>query len=80
MENGRSAFWNVGRTILSIGNAFFVGFDVAITSVRRSRIKQLADMGDKRAKIVKLLHDEPIRFYAATHIGIILVKHVDRYF
>ena len=59
---------------LVIGNAFFVGSEVAITAARRSRIKQLADMGDEKAKVVKLLHDEPTRFYAVTQIGITLVS------
>lgn len=59
---------------LVAGNAFFVGAEVAITAARRSRIKQLADMGDRRAKVVKLLHDEPTRFYAVTQIGITLVS------
>ncbi len=59
---------------LVVGNAFFVGSEVAITAARRSRIKQLADMGDERAKVVKLLHDEPTRFYAVTQIGITLVS------
>ena len=60
--------------LLVVGNAFFVGSEVAITAARRSRIKQLADMGDDRAKVVKLLHDEPTRFYAVTQIGITLVS------
>ena len=59
---------------LVVGNAFFVGSEVAITAARRSRIKQLSDMGNERAKIVKLLHDEPTRFYAVTQIGITLVS------
>jgi putative hemolysin len=60
--------------LLVVGNAFFVGSEVAITGARRSRIKQMADMGDERAKIVKILHDEPTRFYAVTQIGITLVS------
>ncbi len=64
----------VAILLLVSGNAYFVGSEVAITAARRSRIKQLADMGDKRAKIVKLLHDEPTRFYAVTQIGITLVS------
>ncbi|MBF0609731.1 MAG: HlyC/CorC family transporter [Magnetococcales bacterium] len=59
---------------LVAGNAFFVGSEVAITAARRSKIKQMADMGDKRAKVVKLLHEEPTRFYAVTQIGITLVS------
>lgn len=64
----------VAILVLVAGNAYFVGSEVAITAARRSRIKQLADMGDKNAKIVKLLHDEPTRFYAVTQIGITLVS------
>ncbi|MEO5332619.1 MAG: hemolysin family protein [Magnetococcus sp. YQC-5] len=64
----------VAILLLVAGNAFFVGSEVAITAARRSRIKQLADMGDKNAKIVKLLHEEPTRFYAVTQIGITLVS------
>lgn len=68
-------FWKlIAILLLVVGNAFFVGSEVAITAARRSRIKQLADMGDDKAKVVKLLHDEPTRFYAVTQIGITLVS------
>ena len=60
--------------LLVIGNAFFVGSEIALTSARRSRIKQLADMGNKSAKIVQLLHNEPERFYSVTQIGITMVS------
>ena len=60
--------------VLVVGNAFFVGSEIALTSARRSRIKQLADMGNKSARIVQLLHKEPERFYSVTQIGITLVS------
>lgn len=60
--------------LLVAGNAFFVGSEIAITSARRSRIKQLADMGNKSARTVQLLHEEPERFYSVTQIGITLVS------
>ena len=60
--------------LLVIGNAFFVGSEIALTSARRSRIKQLADMGNKSAKLVQLLHNEPERFYSVTQIGITMVS------
>jgi hypothetical protein len=41
------------------GNAFFVGSEIAISSARRSRIKQLAEEGDRRAARVEMLHNEP---------------------
>jgi len=59
---------------LIVGNAFFVGSEIALTSARRSRIKQLASTGNKSAKIVQVLHDEPERFYSVTQIGITLVS------
>ena len=59
---------------LIVGNAFFVGSEIALTSARRSRIKQLANTGNKSAKIVQVLHDEPERFYSVTQIGITLVS------
>ena len=60
--------------LLVVGNAFFVGSEIALTSARRSRINQLASTGNKSAKIVQVLHDEPERFYSVTQIGITLVS------
>ena len=60
--------------LLVIGNAFFVGSEIALTSARRSRIKQLASTGNRSAKIVQVLHNEPERFYSVTQIGITLVS------
>ena len=60
--------------LLVMGNAFFVGSEIALTSARRSRIKQLADTGHKAARTVQLLHKEPERFYSVTQIGITLVS------
>ena len=60
--------------LLVIGNAFFVGSEIALTSARRSRIKQLSSTGNKAARIVQLLHNEPERFYSVTQIGITLVS------
>ena len=60
--------------LLVAGNAFFVGSEIAISSARRSRIRQLSEDGDKRAKTVQLLHEEPERFYSVTQVGITLVS------
>ncbi|MBK8074955.1 MAG: HlyC/CorC family transporter [Kineosporiaceae bacterium] len=56
------------------GNAFFVGSEIAISSARRSRMRQLAEEGDKRAARVEMLHNEPERFYSVTQVGITLVS------
>ncbi|MBF0183437.1 MAG: HlyC/CorC family transporter [Magnetococcales bacterium] len=60
--------------VLIMGNAYFVGAEVAITGARRSKIKQLADQGSKAAERVQKLHMEPERFYSVTQIGITLVS------
>lgn len=59
---------------LVAGNAFFVGSEIAISSARRSRIRQLAEEGNKRAATVHMFHNEPERFYSVTQVGIILVS------
>ncbi|MBF0161417.1 MAG: HlyC/CorC family transporter [Magnetococcales bacterium] len=60
--------------ILIMGNAYFVGAEVAITGARRSKIRQLAEQGSKSALRVQKLHQEPERFYSVTQIGITLVS------
>lgn len=68
-------FWEVVAILLLVaGNAFFVASEIALTSARRSRIKQLADMGNRSARIVQLLHGQPERFYSVTQIGITMVS------
>jgi len=60
--------------LLIMGNAFFVGSEIALTSARRSRIQHLAEKGDKAALLVQTLHAEPERFYSVTQIGITLMS------
>ncbi|MHB9037234.1 MAG: hemolysin family protein [Armatimonadota bacterium] len=59
--------------ILVLLNAFFAAAEIALVSVRRTRIKQLADEGDSRAKIVQALLDRPTNFMATIQIGVTLV-------
>ena len=65
---------------LVVANAFFVGSEIALTSARRSRIKQLASTGNKSARMVQVLHDEPERFYSVTQIGTRRWNHFSRSF
>jgi CBS domain containing-hemolysin-like protein len=60
--------------LLVIGNAFFVGSEIALTSARRSRVHHLAQKGDSSAKMVHFLQSEPERFYSVTQIGITLMS------
>jgi len=51
-----------------------VGSEIALTSARRSRIRHLAEQGNKAAGVVQVLHAEPERFYSVTQIGITLMS------
>ncbi len=52
---------------------FFTLSEYAIVSSRRSRLKEWANAGNRRAQIALGLSDEPDRFLATIRLGIILV-------
>lgn len=54
-------------------NGFFAGSEIAVISARKTRIKDLAEQGNARAKIVEGLHANPERFLATVQIGVTLV-------
>ncbi len=54
--------------------AFFAAAEIALISVRRTRIRQLVEEGNKRARTVAKLLDEPTRFMATLQIGLTLVE------
>ncbi len=59
--------------ILILLNGFFAGSEIALVSARRSRIQQLAEEGNVRAKLVRKLQGEPERFFATVQIGVTFV-------
>ena len=59
--------------ILVLLNAFFAAAEIALVSVRRTRIKQLVEEGNSRAKVVQYLLDRPTNFMATIQIGVTLV-------
>jgi putative hemolysin len=59
--------------LLILANGFFAGAELAIISVRKSRIAQLIAAGNQQAKIVEKLQDDPHRFLATVQIGVTLV-------
>ena len=56
--------------ILTVFEGVFVAAEIALVSVRRTRIDQLADEGNRSAKRVKSLVAQPGRFLAVTQIGL----------
>ncbi len=60
--------------LLIIVNGFFSGAEIAVVSVRRSRIDQLVEEGHASARIVSRLKDDSARFLATVQIGVTLVS------
>lgn len=59
--------------ILIMANGFFSGAEIAVVSVRRSRIDQLIEEGHSSAQVVGRLKDDSDRFLATVQIGVTLV-------
>lgn len=59
--------------ILVILNGFFSASEMALVSMRRTRVKQLVDEGDARAVTIQKLIDKPTNYMATVQIGVTLV-------
>ena len=59
--------------LLTLLEAFFVASEIALVSVRRSRIDQLIDEGDGAARRVRRLLDDPGRFLAVSQLGLTVI-------
>lgn len=70
-----SEFWFEAALIfaLILANGFFSGAEIAVVSVRRSRIDQLIEEGHSSAQVVGRLKDDSDRFLATVQIGVTLV-------
>jgi putative hemolysin len=51
-------------------NAFFVAAEYGLVTARRTRIQELADSGNRRAKLVLRIIGDPPRFIAAMQLGV----------
>jgi len=59
--------------LLLIANGVFAMAEAALISARKSRLKELADAGDKRARAALAEATEPARFLSTVQVGITLV-------
>lgn len=65
----------LGILVLLLGiNSFFAAAEVALVSVRATRMRQLADGGDSRAETVLGLLATPDRMLSATQLGVTLAS------
>ncbi|TAL09256.1 MAG: HlyC/CorC family transporter [Chloroflexota bacterium] len=60
----------IGLTLLE---AFFVASEIALVSIRRSRVDQLVDEGSRGARRVRRLLDDPGRFLAVSQLGLTFI-------
>ena len=56
--------------IFIIINGFFAASEIAVVSMRRSRIKQLIEEGKLNAHVLNRLREDPDRFLATIQIGV----------
>jgi putative hemolysin len=59
--------------ILTLLNGFFALSEISLVSVKKNRIEHLADQGDKRAKTIMKLLENPENFLSSVQVGITLI-------
>ena len=60
----------VAVAALILLNAFFVAAEYGLVTARRTRLQELADEGNRRAKLVLRITSDPPRFIAAMQLGV----------
>lgn len=59
--------------LLVVVNGFFSATEIALISLRKSRVRHLVKTGNRTARRVQRLQEEPERFLATVQIGVTLV-------
>jgi len=59
--------------LLTFLEGFFVAAEIALVSIRRSRVEQLVDEGSAGARRVRRLLEEPGRFLAVSQLGLTVI-------
>ncbi len=54
-------------------NGFFAGSEIAVITARKTRIKELAEQGDSKARLLEEIQKDPDRFMATVQIGVTLL-------
>lgn len=62
--------------LLMLLNGFFACSEIALISVRKTRIANLAKQGNKRAKIILQLHKNPESLFATMQVGVSIITIV----
>jgi putative hemolysin len=64
----------IAVAVLILLNGFFVAAEYGLVTVRRTRLAELAQHGDRRARQVLTITDSPPRFIAAMQLGVTLTS------
>jgi putative hemolysin len=64
----------LGVAALILLNAFFVAAEYSLVTARRTKIQELVDEGNRRAKAVQRIVADPPRFIAAMQLGVTLAS------
>jgi len=59
---------------LVLGNGIFAGAEIALLTIRKTRLQELVDKGSRSAQAAQSLRDQPERFLATVQIGITVVS------
>jgi CBS domain containing-hemolysin-like protein len=66
-----SVLWSsIAVLLLVLGNAYFVAAEYSLVTARRSRLSELAELGNRRARLAVRLLDDPVRFIATSQLGV----------
>lgn len=66
--------------VFTLLNAVFASAEIAVISMKETRLKHLADAGDKRAKKIYALIEQPSRFLATIQVAITLSGYLNSAF
>jgi len=58
--------------VLVLINAFFSALEIAVISLNKTKVNRLADEGNKKAKMLLKLIEEPSKFFTTIQVGITL--------
>jgi CBS domain containing-hemolysin-like protein len=64
----------VGVAVLIALNAFFVAGEYGLVTVRRTRLEELQEQGNRRARTAMRVTDDPPRFITAMQLGVTLTS------
>ena len=64
----------LGVALLILLNGFFVAAEYSLVTVRRTRLKELADEGSRPARAVMKITSDPPHFIAAMQLGVTLTS------